>query len=360
MYPERLKRARKATGLSLRALAEQVGVSQTTIKHYEDGLSTPDSSQLIKLAKALGVRSEYFFRPFTVQLDTSVELEYRKRANTPVKLLNRIHADVEEQAERWEELANLYPQFPVKPFVIPAGLPACLQTLDAVEQVAAQVRESWKLGENPIQDLVDVLETQGILVIFTAVEAQTKFDGLATRIGLKPVIVVAQHWAGDRQRFTLAHELGHLILKERLAEGLQEEKACNRFAGAFLLPATAIRQQLGQQRRMIESQELYLLKHEFGLSMAGCLRRTLDTGIISKPVFDDFQIRFSQNHWRTLEPGESYPTEQTILFKQLVYRALAEDWISESKAAELLGMPLVRFHHERKLQREGTDAIAHQ
>lgn len=61
---------------------------------------------MIKLAKALGVRGEYFFRPFTVQLET--EVEYRKRANTPEKLLKRIHADVEEQAERWKELANLY------------------------------------------------------------------------------------------------------------------------------------------------------------------------------------------------------------------------------------------------------------
>ena len=97
MYPERLKRAREAAGLSLRALAEQVGVSHAAIKKYEDGTNTPDSSQLIKLAKVLKVRSEYFFRPFSVQLDKTVE--YRKRANTPDKLLKRIRADVEDQAE---------------------------------------------------------------------------------------------------------------------------------------------------------------------------------------------------------------------------------------------------------------------
>lgn len=356
MYPERLKRAREAAGLSLRALAEQVGVSQTTIKKYEDGLSTPDSSQLIKLAKALNVRSEYFFRPFTVQLDETVE--YRKRANTPVKLLKRIHADVEEQAERWKELANLYPQFPIQPFALPAALPAIVSELDDVEQVAALIREAWKLGEDPITDLVDVLETQGILVIFTALEAQTQFDGLAFSIGQQPVVVVAQHWAGDRQRFTLAHELGHLLLHGRLAEGVDEEKACNRFAGAFLLPATAIRQQLGQQRRMIEWQELYLLKHEFGLSMAGCLFRLKDTAIIDQATLTRLWQQFSANCWRTREPGDAVPAEQTILFKQLVYRALAESWIGESKAAELLGMPLSRFHRERKL--EGVDAVTHQ
>lgn len=356
MYPARLKRAREAAGLSLRALAEQIDVSQTAIKKYEDGVNTPDSSQLIKLAKALNVRSEYFFRPFTVKLDESIE--YRKRANTPAKLLKRIHADVEEQAERWHELANLYPQFPVKPFALPTGLPASVSTLDEVEQVAVFIRECWKLGENPITDLVDVLETQGILVIFTELDIDAKFDGLAAHIANKPVIVVSRAWAGDRQRFTLAHELGHLLLHERLTANLDEEKACNRFAGAFLLPASAILQQLGQQRRMIEWQELYLLKHEFGLSMAGCLFRAVDTGIIDPPTFSQLWKQFSHNRWRKQEPGNPYPAEHTILFKQLVYRALAEDWIGESKAAELLGMPLSRFHRERKL--ESIDAVAHQ
>lgn len=355
MYPERLKRAREAAGLSLRALAEQVGVSHAAIKKYEDGVNTPDSSQLLKLAKVLGVRSEYFFRPFNIQLEG---IEYRKRANTPKKLVNRIHANVVEQAERWHELTNLYPQFPVKPFAIPANLPATVNTLDEIEPIAALVREAWKLGEDPITDLVDVLETHGILVIFTALDSEEKFDGLAAHIGNQPVIVVSQNWTGDRQRFTLAHELGHLMLHGRLAEGLDEEKACHRFAGALLLPATAIRQQLGQRRNMIEWQELYLLKHEFGLSMAGCLFRVLNTGIISKPVFDHLWMRFAMQGWRKQEPNAPYPQEQTILFKQLVYRALAEDWIGESKAAELLGLPLARFHRERKL--EGVDAVTHQ
>lgn len=352
MYPERLKRAREAAGLSLRALAEKVGVSHAAIKKYEEGVNTPDSVQLLKLAQALGVRSEYFFRPFEVHLQG---IEYRKRANTTQKLLKRIHADVLEQAERWHELANLYPQFPVKPFAVPAELPEQIASMDEVEQVAEFVRAHWKLGENPLPDLVDVLETQGILVIFTALENETKFDGLTAHIGEQPVIIVSQTWSGDRQRFTLAHELGHLLLHGRLADTLDEEKACHRFAGAFLLAASALRQQLGQQRRMIEWQELYLLKHEFGLSMAGCLFRARDAGLLDAATFNKMWKVFSMRGWRSCEPGDAYPQEQTILFKQLVYRALAEDWIGESKAAELLGIPVSRFHQERKLEAAGCN-----
>ena len=59
-----------------------------------------------------------------------------------------------------------------------------------------------------------------------------------------------------------------------------------------------------------------------------------------------------------MEPGNAYPQEQTLLFQQLVYRALGEGIISESKAAELLKIPLMSFHQMRKM--ESFDAVAHQ
>jgi Zn-dependent peptidase ImmA (M78 family)/DNA-binding XRE family transcriptional regulator len=355
MLAERLKRARAASGLSLRGLADQVGISHNAVKKYEDGINTPSSDQLLKIARVLGVRTEYFFRQTKVLLDG---VEYRKRASTPQTLLRRIEADVLEQAERWQELANLYPAFPIKAFTLPDSLPSQVTSLDAVEMVADALREQWALGQNPIPDLVDMLETQGILVIFSRVEGQLKFDGLAATVGKQPVIVVSQTWAGDRQRFTLAHELGHLLLHGRLAPDLSEEQACNRFAGAFLLPRTAIYQHLGQRRHSIEPRELYMLKHEFGLSMQACLCRAADSGLIDDATRKKLWMRFAKQGWRAQEPGTPYPQEQTFLFNQLVYRALAEDLIGESKAAELLGMPLAKFHRERAL--EGMDAVAYQ
>ena len=61
-------------------------------------------------------------------------------------------------------------------------------------------------------------------------------------------------------------------------------------------------------------------------------------------------MQFSKNGWRTLEPGTPYPNEKTLLYKQLVYRALSEEYLGESKAAELLGISLSSFHKERKLE----------
>lgn len=353
MIGERLKRARNASGLSMKALGEAAGVSANMIKKYEHNDSMPSSGVLIKLSKALQVRSEYFFRPSKIEL---TDVEYRKRANTPKSIVKRIHADVLDQAERWEELTNLWPNFPLPKFKVPDSLPEQINTLEEVDAAADAIRQAWRLGLNPIADLIDTLELNGILVIVTAVDENAKFDGLQTSISGKPVIVVSANWPGDRQRFTLAHELGHLVLHGHLADGLEEEQACNRFASAFLIPASSMFKQLGTQRHTLEAQELYLLKQEYGLSMQGCLYHAANLNIISERVRKSIFIYFSSQGWRKQEPGTPYPKETTLLFQQLVYRALGEGIISESKAAELLVMPLMKFHQARKLELD--DAIA--
>lgn len=357
MFGERLVRARKAAGLSMKALADEVGVSANAIKKYEHGENMPSSSNLLKLAKALDVRTEYFFRPVKVELQG---VEYRKRANTPQKLLDRINGDVMDQAERWSELLGLYPDAvkPIPRFALPDGLPDKVRHSDDIEAIADQMRAEWKIGMNPIPDMIDTLESKGVMIISTDVPAKKKFDGLAGSIGDTPVVVVSTHQPGDRQRFTLAHELGHLVLNGRLSEEMDEEKSCNQFAGAFLFPQQAVLQHMGANRRAIEPQELYMLKHEFGLSMMAVLVRAAQCGVISDSLKTRYFMRFGKWGWRTEEPGEPYPNEETYLFKQLVYRALGEEYIGEAKAAELIGIPLSRFHKERKLGAVG--AVTHQ
>jgi len=355
MFAERLVRARKAAGLSMKALAEQAGVSANAIKKYEHGINMPSSTNLLALAKALEVRTEYFFRSVKVELKG---VEYRKRANTSKKLLDQINGDVMDQAERWAELLDIYPDSikPVPAFALPDSLPELITTPNEIETVADTMRDKWALGLNPIPDMVDTMESKGVMIISTSVEVKKKFDGLAGKIGNTPVVVVSTHQPGDRQRFTLAHELGHLVLHGRLPESMNEEKACNHFAGAFLLPKYALIQHMGANRHAIERQELYMLKHEFGISMMAVLMRTEQCGVISERLKKQYLIRFSQLGWRTKEPREPYHNEDTYLFKKLVYRALAEEYIGESKAAELIGMSLSNFHKERKLGATGATA----
>lgn len=346
MFPERLQRARKAASCSLRDLAAELGVSHSTISKYEKGELVPSSAQLLALAKTLGVRTEYFFRPMDVKLEG---VEYRKRAATPKKLLQRINADVLDQAERWEELLSLYPQRPVPEFSLDTGMPRSISSAEHVEQLAVFMRSAWDLGLNPIPDMIDTLESNGFMVIVTGADDGAKFDGLAGKIGETPVVVVSENWPGDRQRFTLAHELAHVLLEGRLASHMDEEKSCNQFAGAFLLPRDALHQHVGDHRHAIEPRELQILKAEFGISMMGVLIRSFQCEVITEYQKRQYMKLFSARGWRKKEPGEPYPAEKTYLFQQLAYRALAEDYIGESKAAELLGVSLAAFHKERRL-----------
>jgi Zn-dependent peptidase ImmA (M78 family) len=307
------------------------------------------------LSRALNVRTEYFFRPELVALDG---IEYRKRSSLPKKRLDAITHAVIDQIERRIELENLFPQSPVKAFAPVDGLPIAVTTMDQIEEVAECVREAWALGFDPIPDLIDVLETNGIRVFMIEADAENKFDGLAARVGGMPIVVVGYHWPGDRQRFTLAHELGHLMLEGRLPDELDEEAACNRFAGAFLFPRASVLQELGKHRNAIELKELGLLKEEFGLSMAGILYRARDLGIIS-PAYRAEQAKlFRFKGWYRKEPGCDYPSEKAHLFEQRVFHALAEEYIGESKAAELMNMPLQQFRRIRSM--ECGDAVVNQ
>jgi Zn-dependent peptidase ImmA (M78 family)/DNA-binding XRE family transcriptional regulator len=354
MLGNRIHRARKALGLSLRDLAEQVALSHAAIKKYEDNEVTPSSDILIKLAKALHVKVEYFFRPERFTLE---KIQYRKHADMPEKQLEEIKAKMLDQIERRIELESLFPSPPIEEFSLGERK---IKSYDDIESVANQIRKQWKLGLEPLPDLIDIFEEHGIKVFEIDNELYPKFDGLSASINNMPIIVIGNQWPGDRQRFTLAHELGHLVLNGFFTPASldNEEKYCNRFAGAFLLPKEALISILGEHRNYIEPRELSLLKQEFGISMQGILHRAEDIGIISNSLYLQLRSEFNERGWSKREPGEQYPKEETHIFEQMIFHALAEEYIGESKAAELMNMPLESFRSLRAM--ESQDVVHHQ
>ena len=352
MIGDRIKQARKAAGLSLRALADLAGVTAMAISKYEAGKSTPSSRVLLSLSRALAVRTEYFFRRVKVELQ---EVKHRKHSQLPKKALEQIEGDVKEQLERFIELEQFLPNGPLQAFKLPGDLPESITSLDEIETLAIQLRKFWQLGVDPIPVLTDMLEERGIKV-FQSEAINERFDGMAASVDGIPVIIVGRGWPGDRQRFTLAHELGHLALKGRLAPDLDEEAAANRFAGAFLAPADEVRKELGEKRSWLEPRELEALKKAYGLSMQGWMHRAKDLGILPGTHYGEMRKFFKVRGWTKKEPGDQYSPERPQLFDQLVYRALAQDLISESKAAELLRMPLLEFQKKRNMQDAGAAA----
>jgi Zn-dependent peptidase ImmA (M78 family) len=149
-----------------------------------------------------------------------------------------------------------------------------------------------------------------------------------------PVLVTQQEVAADRKRFTLAHELGHLLMDTSgITSSREEEHLANRFAAAFLVPREVAIRELGQKRARLSFEELKLLKQKHGLSMQAWLYRARDLAIIEEGHFNTLYVNLCAYGWRRQEPGEYKGREEQTRFRQMVYRALAEDIIDIDQAA---------------------------
>jgi Zn-dependent peptidase ImmA (M78 family) len=222
------------------------------------------------------------------------------------------------------------------------------------------VRQDWGLGVDPIPNLIELLEERGIKVLAT--DLDDSIDGMTARVrrgagdeSLLVVLVNAGNWR-ERQRFTLSHELGHLVLD--IAQGIDDEKAAHRFAGAFLMPAEALWSEIGKHRTSVSLGELLRLKELFGASFQAIAYRCRDIGIFPETLFRRLFKEFAERGWRSPpyeEPG-AISGDRPKRFERLCYRALAEGAISEPKAAELLGLSVRELN--RRMDEPVTDTTA--
>ena len=342
---ERIKSNRIRAGLSLRDLAVEAGVSAQAISKYERGLDVPGSAVLIRLAQVLKVRVEHLLRQMNVTLSQPT---YRSHAS---RLRDRDEGIVQAQVQDWLER-----YLGVEGIVggqVEFHLPDInrhIEKFDDIEQVAVDLRSAWQLGLDPIDNLVEILEGHGIKA--GMVEGTDHFDALTLMANETiPVIVVKQNVPGDRQRLSMAHELGHLILD--IPEEMDVEKAAFRFAGAFLAPASAVKAELGNDRQRLDLYELHLLKHKYGMSMQAWIHRAQDLGVISGATAATMYRWFRSKGWHRDEPGDAYPSPKMDRLERLVVRALAEDMVSETRAAELLGMSLSEFWKQASKLHDG-------
>ena len=343
-FGERLKQARVASGLSLRLLAERVGLSAMAISKYENGQMMPSSDVLIRLSQSLGVKPGYFSRPLQVEVRCPA---YRKHSRMTKTAAGMVEGHIQEFLERYLTAEEVFDPDGLPVFKWPKSCSGMLGSVAEAEKWAEGLRKDWGLGHDPIANLCEALEDHGVKVILLG-NVDGHFDGYSCWAN-DSVPVVASRLdgvPGDRQRFTLAHELGHLLFEKHVAEGVDLEQACHRFAGAFLVPAESVRQEVGDHRGRIEFKELHLLKHKWGLSMGAWHHRLRDLGVISESQYLSVVRTFRANGWHKLEPGDAVPQERTTRFERLVERAVAEDIISVSRAADLLNKPLIEVRRE--------------
>lgn len=341
----RIKSARMLAGLSLRELSDALNgiVSHNAISKYEKGDMMPDSKILIALSHALDVKTDYFLRPQTVEISN---IEFRKKSSLTVKKTNSIKENIKDNIERYIELETFL-KFensfvnPIKAVVI--------KNAEDVENAVEQLLHQWDLGINALPNVIEILEDKDIKVV--EIDADEKFDGLSGWANQNiPIIVINQNFTVERKRFTVLHELGHLLLSINSEKFTHKEieKFCNVFAGAMLLPKETIFKELGKKRNSVSLNELISIKESYGISIQAIMARAKDLDIISNDQYVRFRIRVNQDQNLKLEIGygEYKGVEHSSRFKQLLYRATAEEIISMSKAASLSNVKLAQFRDE--------------
>ncbi|MGE3703084.1 MAG: helix-turn-helix domain-containing protein [Hyphomicrobiaceae bacterium] len=339
MIGKRLQLARRAAGMSLRDLEAKLDkmVSAQALSKYERDEMMPGSDVLAALARALGVAESYLLGQNDLTLES---VEFRKNMITSKKEEASIKASVLSEVERYLEIEDFVGVESAN-WSRPDGSPYRVEELADAELAVRLLRSAWNLCPDPIPNLTEFLEERGVKVI--PLRLGERVSGLMclarrSRGADVPIVIVNEEDTGERQRFTLAHELAHHVLD--MPEGAKGEKLAHRFASAFLMPAEILWREVGKHREQISLGELLELKALFKTSIQAITYRLKDLQIIAEPLFKRLFDEFVQRGWRKppyAEPG-AIPPEKPERFTRLCYRAVSEGAVSEAKAAELLGI----------------------
>ena len=346
IFAYRLKCARTMRNMSMDELCKKMSgiVTKQSIHKYEKGMMMPDSTVLIAMSNALNVKPDYFFRPTAINIDN---IKFRKKSSLRISQEKAIKGEILDRVERYieiEDILSISEEFDTDFSNI------AVEKEEDVYALAARLRKEWNLGEDGILNLIELLEEHNIKVI--EFETSDKFDGLNGTMGeKKPVIVLNKAFPIERKRLSALHELGHALLKfnDNVSEK-QEEDFCHLFANEVLIPKDIFLGLIGERRSDIFLKELRDIQLRFGISIDALMHKAHDLNIISDNRYKSFYIRKNADKEFKNEVEKTlFPEESSNRFSRLVYKALACDLITTSKAASLLNVPVSEVMSEFNL-----------
>lgn len=322
---------REARGWTQTQLAEKAEMSQAVISKVETGALELDPERLVRLAVALNCRPEVLEQSAELP---SIEITclHRRRASTmTVSTMKRIEAVTHLSRISVEGLLDGIALAPTRTLeriaILPNRNPA---------EIARELRKRWSVPAGPISNLIGLVESAGVVLVFRSF-GTTGQDAVSTwphDPGRPPMMLVNADLSADRLRFTVAHELGHLVMHSLPTDN--QESEANVFAGEFLAPVDEIRAQL-EALTTSDFRRLMSLKTEWGMSMAALIRRAHNVGTISDRQYREFQVRLGKLGWRTSEPGDVTREAPSVVDK-LIALQRSEHGYSDEDLARLAGM----------------------
>lgn len=300
--------AREYRGFSQSELASNIkGLSQSNLSKYEKGFGSISDDIILKTIEFLG------FPPTWLEYNISnlpENAHYRKRTTiskkgkTEIENCNRLIGYIVDQMSDSIE----WPEFRFNPLNIEDGY--------TPESIAKNTRKSLKISPNePIKSIFNLFESYGIIVV--ELEINEKFDGVSFISDRgNPIIIINKAFSNDRKRFTLAHELGHLLMHDfpipdyRNNEKNKENEA-NRFASEFLMPSEFIKNSLYNLRLS----NLAELKRFWLTSMSSIIRRARDLNCISEDKYTYLNMELSRDGKKKNEDGRVFIDEPSLFIE---------------------------------------------
>lgn len=294
-----LRLARHYWGTTLQELADVIGKTRQFVSQLETGKAKPELTDPVvaPLAEELKVEAGFFYKP-TVRQIAEEQAHFRKLATTKASTKQTVLA----RGSMFDEIVEYIDKrvrLPEVDFPDHSGA----ESNEAIERAAESVRVYWSLGFGPIANMVRVVEKAGAVVAFFH-EASTEVDALSIT-SRRPVIVRNDAKKSPfRQRFDIAHELGHLVLHEGHVTGDRKtESEANRFASAFLLPRSTFLKAFPRRGARLDWSGIRDLKLTFKVSKAAILYRAKSLDLLDEGQYRGAIITL-KNRGEAIEEAE--------------------------------------------------------
>lgn len=360
-----LRRIRQLRGFTQGQLAEAANISRNAYRAIETGSSQPRQGNLQKLAEALQVSTLELVR----EIPELKSLRFRcHKTMTAQQKAKR--AQLVSEAAVWlrdfSELEDMLGD------TVPFELGEVRRGRRAVDTIASEVREALGLdADKPVADICDLVENAGIKLYDFESELENVFGFSVGPIDGGPAIGVnvRDDISVERRIFTVAHELGHLVLHaqsygdDALVENMDHEKEANLFAGHFLMPLKEFERVWGESRGLYFVDRVMKAKRYFLVSFRTVLMRLVASEVVDENIWAKFHAMFERRYGRRLaHKEEPFPVAQDIFanketkagepsplenedfsedrLDRLVRKAVENRVISRSRGAEVLGISM--------------------
>jgi Zn-dependent peptidase ImmA (M78 family)/transcriptional regulator with XRE-family HTH domain len=324
-----LRIARQRRGFQQNDAAKRLGVDSSLLSRMENKLVEIREDVVLRASKIYNFPKQFFEQTDPIYgPPVSVHPMWRRKADVTVRELDSVVAELNIRVMHLRRLldgadvehTNNLPKLDISEY-------------GSAEKIASVVRAHWQLPSGPLHDLTLCVERAGIIVAHSDL-SKASISGVTFAVpGMKPLIVLNSDMPADRMRFTLAHELGHLIM-HRFPNANMEQEA-NEFATSLLTPASDVKPYL--IGRKVDLALLASLKPEWRVSMASLLMTARKIGAINQNQSVYLWKQLSTRGMRLREPPElDFPIEKPTILANLINVHTGQLGYSEPELANLL------------------------